>query len=324
MDKTETTKRAITYSLLAHINNSGNLAKGQLDIFIPIVKKGLHILCSQEQQPKGENISEIADVINKNFGIDIPIPVLRNLLRLIVKDINSSESVQLTVYGDDSFWVHKYIFVDYDEQLEQSKKDVKQLQTLFEQFCKMNNVKQSIGIVQFIEKNKISISSYLANQSHTNGSECTIEAKFVDYFKNTSSEIFNQIKNLYLGAILTSYLDYHPTNVKINVDLLLDTNFLISLIDLNTAESTKTCNKLIEIGKSIGYTFHVLTDTIEEAQRLLRFKAENFNHSVVQKYVNREDVYNACNRRNLNKTDLQRIADNLVETLSTLGIVVIL
>ena len=47
MNNSEITKRALTYSLLAHINNSKGLANGQLDIFVPIVKKGLHFLCNQ-------------------------------------------------------------------------------------------------------------------------------------------------------------------------------------------------------------------------------------------------------------------------------------
>ncbi len=323
MNNAEITKRAVTYSLLAHINNSKSLAKGQLDIFVPIVKKGLHFLCNQSQQPKGESIKEIADVIDANFGIDIPIPVLRSILKSIAKEINTSDTTLFTLNNDDSFWIHQYIFEDFDELIQQSKRELKNIQTLFDKFCEMNNVKQSFGIVQFIEKNKTSISSYLANNFQSNGSDCTIEAKFVDYFKNTSVEIYNQIRNLYLGAILTSYLDYQPQNAQMNVDLLFDTNFLISLVDLNTEESTKTCNKLLEIGKTLGYSFHALSDTIEEAQSLLRYKAENFNNSIIQKYVNREDIYNACNRHNYNKTDLERIADNLVKTIEKLGIIII-
>lgn len=316
-------KRAVAYSLLAHINNSGSLIKGQLDIFVPIVKKGLHYMCILQQKPKGESIQEIGDVITDKFGIEIPIPVLRNILKIIVKELNTQDKKLLTVNNDDSFWVHDYVFEEYDEIIQQGQSDLKNLQTLFEKFCEMNNVKQNIGIVKFIEKNKVSISSYLANKPVINGSECTIEAKFVDYFKNMSPQIYSQIRNIYLGSILTSFLEYQPSNAQMNVDLLLDTNFIISLIDLNTPESTKTCNKLLEIGKNIGYSFHVLQDTIEEAKGLLRYKAENFDHSIIQKFVNREDVYNACNRLNYTKTDLDRIADNIEKSLQKLGVCIV-
>ena len=317
-------KRAVAYSLLAHINNSGNLSKGPLDIFVPIVKKSLHYLCSAIEKPKGESIKEISDVIAEIFALDIPIPVLRNILRMIQKEVNTNDEVLFTLNKDDSFWIHDYIFVDYDEQLEHIRREIKNLQTLFDKFCEMNNVKSGIGIVQFIEKNKISISTYLANKPSDNiYGDFSIEAKFVDYFKNASPVIYEQIRNLYLGTILTSYLEYCPDNVKMGVDLLLDTNFIISLIDLNTEESTHTCRKLLEVGKQIGYSFHILIDTIEEAIGLLRFKADNFNKSVIQKYVNREDIYNACHRLKYNKTDLERVADNLQQSIEQFGIYIV-
>lgn len=34
-------ERAITYSLLAHIRNTGTLAKGPIDIFTPLIKRVL-------------------------------------------------------------------------------------------------------------------------------------------------------------------------------------------------------------------------------------------------------------------------------------------
>ena len=68
-------KKAITYSLLAHIKNSGILSEGPLDVFIPLVKKGLHFMNINKEQYKGENISEIKDLIESQYNIDIPIAV---------------------------------------------------------------------------------------------------------------------------------------------------------------------------------------------------------------------------------------------------------
>ena len=100
------------------------------------------------------------------------------------------------------------------------------------------------------------------------------------------------------------------------VELLLDTNFIVSLLDLNTPESTKTCRTFIETSKSLGYTFTILKDTIEEFQSLLSYKAQNLNQAIIAKSINKEDIYNACDRRNLNCADLERIADNIEETLT--------
>lgn len=308
-----TNKRAVTYSLLAHINDSGSLAKGPLDLFVPIVKKGLQLM-QNDGVYKGQHIKEIVSAVKKYSGIDIPIPVMRNILALISKEINNKDI--FIIYNDDSFLIDKYLFEELDEQIDRKKKNIDSLQKLFKHFCEINQVNlQDKCVIRFIEKNKTAISYYLANRPIENGKDYTIEARFIEFCRN-SVEVYDQIREIYLGAILTSYLEYTPSaTTKFNIDLLFDTNFIISLLDLNTVESTHTCRKLIEVGKKFGFTFHVLSDTIDEAQRLLRYKALNFNKSIVQRYVNPEDVYNACIRLGYNKTDLERIADNLEESL---------
>jgi hypothetical protein len=81
MDKS--TKKAIAYSLLAHIRNSGTLTRGPLELFVPIVKKGMYHLNSNGLY-KGESISEIKVVLEQLFGIDFPIPVLNNILKIMI------------------------------------------------------------------------------------------------------------------------------------------------------------------------------------------------------------------------------------------------
>ncbi|WP_418233357.1 hypothetical protein [Butyricimonas virosa] len=313
------TKKAITYSLLAHIKNSGTLSDGPLDVFIPIVKKGLHLMNSKKVQCKGANISEISTIINEQYIIDIPIPVLRSVLKKIAKEVNSEKEKVFELYNDDSFWIKDYIFEDYDEHLEKSKKNIQQLQMLFKKFCKINNInnKDNNCVINFIEKNKTSISSYLINTPKTNGKDYTVAAQFVDYFKNIPS-VYDQIRNLYLGSILTCYLEYQPSNANMEVILLLDTNFIISLLDLNTPESTHTCRKLLEVCKNLGYKFHLLKDTIEEIKSLLNSKSLNYDKAIIIKYINREDIYNACERRKLNSVDLDRISDNLENILTSI------
>ncbi len=92
---------------------------------------------------------------------------------------------------------------------------------------------------------------------------------------------------------------------------MLDTNFILGFLDLNTPEATHTCRKLVEITLEQGYKLRILKDTINETQSLLKAKAENFDSSFLQKRVYPEDIYNACERRNLNRADIERISDNL-------------
>lgn len=49
--------------------------------------------------------------------------------------------------------------------------------------------------------------------------------------------------------------------------------------------------------------------------RFIIEKAEYFDKSFLPKLINPEDIYKACERRNLNRNDLERIADNLENIL---------
>lgn len=312
--------KAITYSLLAHIRNNGTLLKGPIDPFIPLVKRSLYklnskgILC-------GKSIKEIHDISNELYAIDFPLPVLRTILQQIASEVNVDGQINFQLFQDGAFSLKNYYFEEFEEQIQKSKREVETLEKMYVDFLKINNIeqKEKTTIFDFIDKNKISISKYLSNSRPVNGHDYTIEAQFVDFFKKIP-DVFDIVRNIYLGSIISSYLEYNTENVTQHVELVFDTNFIISLIDLNTPESTHTCNKLVEVCKNIGYSFTVLNDTIEEIKSLIEKKAEYYSSSILSKRINPEDIYNACERRNLNKNDLERIVDNLEETLKSKGI----
>lgn len=318
-DQNQFQKRAITYSLLAHIKNSGTFAGGPLDLFIPIVQNALHNLFENGTSKKGENISELCVGIEEHFGIDIPIPVMRNILKKAALEVNQKNGREdIRIFNDDSFIIDSYVFEDYHEDLQRSKNDVALVQKMFREFCKIYKIDtgdDENAIFKFIEQNKADISFYLTHSERCQDKGNTIAAQFVDAFKN-SPEVFDRLKGMYLGSMLTSYLTYQPSEAKMAVELVLDTNFIISLLDLNTKESTKTCNTLVEVCRKMGYSFTVLCDTIVETQGLMKFKSENLSGAVIAKNINREDIYNACDRRKLTSVDLDRISDNLEDTLS--------
>jgi hypothetical protein len=166
------------------------------------------------------------------------------------------------------------------------------------------------------------MSRYLSHSIIPNGEDYTIPAQFVVYFKNLPN-FYAQIRDLYLGSTLTSALEYEFTETKIEVTLLLDTNFVVSLLDLNTPESTHTCEKLLEICKKIEYKFLILPETIEEIKSLITFKANNLDSVAISKFVNKEDIFNACERKKLSKVDLDRICDNLEKTLENYDVLIV-
>lgn len=316
-------EKAITYSLLTHIRNTGTLAKGPIDIFIPLIKRTLSKMNSKGIF-KGKSLLEIKNTANELYYIDFPIPVLKKILSKISKEINTDDKTHFVLYQDGAFSLDQYTFTDFEEIIDNQTKEIEEIEILFKSFCETSELKieNSDSIFKFIEKNKFNLSKYISNSEYKNGNDYTAEAQFIDFFKRIPS-IYERIKNIYLGSIISGYLEYNSDDANRDIELLFDTNFLVGLIDLNTPESTHTCRTLLDIAKKQNFKIRILKDTIEETTNLLETKARYFDKSFLQKKVNPEDVYNACERRNLNKTDLERIADNLESTIGKLGIAII-
>lgn len=316
------TRRAITYSVLAHISSSAKLAKGQLDVFVPIVKKCLHHISDGKAEIKGANISEIADRIVTDWQIEIPVPVLRTILTQISKEFDCDEdSKPFVLNNDDSFWIKRFIFADFDAEIKESEHNVKELQNAYLKFCKIQNIQSEDGkgVIRFIEQHKDTLAHYLRNSDCPDNTDYSLPAKFIEYFKPIKP-LYEEIRDLYLGATISCAIGYQFNGLKNDVTLLLDTNFIISLLDLNTPESTRTCSKLLEVCKKSGYSFLILPETKEEIQSLLEFKSRSLDKVALQKNVNKEDVFCACERRGLNSADLMRISDNIEDSLTKFSI----
>ena len=311
-------RRAVAYSFLAHVCTTGTFTKGPLDIFVPIVKNALSELYPNGSA-MGKNLSEITTAIEDRFGLNIPTPVLRNIMLKIAKELNENGRNDMQIFNDDAFIINKFAFEEYKEEIAKSKQEVSNVVKVFKEFCKIHKYTNEGGeseLIRFIEQNRADISYYLSHEQKDNVPQNVAAAQFVDFFKKVP-EIYDTLRKLYQGSMLTSYLSYDHTNVTMYVEILLDTNFIVSLLDLNTTESTKCCNTFIEASKKLGYKFTVLHDTIEEFQGLLAYKAQNLETSIIAKNINKEDIYNACDRRNLNSVDLDRISEKIEETLST-------
>ena len=312
-------KRAIAYSFLAHAHNNGTFSEGPLDVFIPIVKHALSELYPNGTV-KGANVAELASAIEDRFGLEFPYPVIGLIMGKIAKIVNSQSGVEdIILYNDGAFAINKFSFESYKENFQKSKTEVTSVVNLFKKFCSIYDISGNASetdLLHFIEQNKTDVSYYLSHDIKESDKQSILAAQFVDYFKQAPT-IYDTLRNLYLGSLLTSYLTYQPSEVKLDVELVLDTNFIVSLLDLNTIESTKTCNTLINMCKKLGYKFTVLKDTIEEFQALMNYKAQSLGSAIIARTINKEDIYNACDRRNLTRTDLERIADNIEETLST-------
>lgn len=227
-------KRAVAYSFLAHAHNTGTFAKGPLDVFIPIVQHALSELYP-EGSAKGANISELVYAINDRFNLEFPFPVLKLIMGKIANDVNSKSGVEdIVLYNDGAFDIKKFSFESYKEQIQQSKQEVSGVVKMFQKFCSIYDIAGGTSegdLLRFIEQNRAEVSFYLSHEIKVSDKQSIIAAQFVDYFKQVPG-VYDILRNLYLGSMLTSYLSFQPSEVKLDIELLLDTNFIVSLLDL--------------------------------------------------------------------------------------------
>ncbi|EPE9818341.1 hypothetical protein ACSN7B_002248, partial [Flavobacterium psychrophilum] len=120
-------ERAITYSLLAHIRNTGTLAKGPIDIFIPLIKRVLSKMNSNGVF-QGKSVTEIKNVADELYYIDFPIPVLKKILVEICKEVNTEEKTHFVLYKDGAFSINEFTFIEYEEIIENQTKDINELE----------------------------------------------------------------------------------------------------------------------------------------------------------------------------------------------------
>jgi predicted nucleic acid-binding protein len=314
--------RAVTYSLLAHIRQKSTLVKGPLDIFVPLIKRALSKM-NEDGIFSGKNINEIKAYTDKLYTIDFPYSVIRKILLQIAKDVNTEEQKKIILNNDDSFQIISYHFTEIEETINVHKTDIENLEKLFKEFCDTKDEQiEATSIFQFIDRNRQGLSKYFANRKDNNSTDYTLEAQFVEFFKKIP-ELYEKIKGIYLGSIISTYIEFKTEPIDSDIELLFDTNFLVALLDLNTPESYHTAKTLMKVCKNQGFKFTVLMDTIQEMRGLLEAKASKFNESFLIKKIYAEDIYNACDRKGLNQADLERIADNLETLISQEGISII-
>jgi hypothetical protein len=304
--------RIVAYSLLAHINNNNVGITDLNEIFYPIVKRSLYKL-NLSGINKGI-LSEIKESIYKNYGLDMPFPIIRKIMVRLQSEYSIKDTNEFVFYSDGTFVLNKFIFTDYEEIVSEQEKEIESINYAYEQFALSNKYSLDTipSLFEYLDQNRMSLSNFFANKTYTDYNDgYEITAKFIFNIKN-DQKIFNILKKIYLGSVISSYLELNYDEIKdFNVEFLLDTNFIIDLLGFSSIEVTDTCKKIIDICNRLKFKISVLNVTIDETKNLLNRKAVEFDSAFLTRQLDRENIFNACERMNYAKTDLQRIASKI-------------
>ncbi len=313
MDK----KLIVTYAVLAYLKETSNSSSTSIfDIYIPLIKKGLSVYSEENGliQIMGRSLSEIQAKIFNVFGLSIPIPVLSHVLRTIERQIDDENIFKIN--NDNSFIIKSYVFSEIDDVISDEKKDICLLEEDFKTFCN-DSIIPFDELIDFIKAQEIDLftkgkSNFLYVDS--------LLPKYLDKVIKEKGHIYQIICNLYLGSLLASYFELKLDKVSNNVKFLIDTNFFISLIDLNTEDAFSVCDQVFRLCKQMGYQFYILESTIKQIKILLNKRIQDFGNKDFIGTIRTADVFNACIRRNIGKTDLEAIKDAVDRKLKNFGI----
>jgi len=192
----------------------------------------------------------------------------------------------------------------------------------YEAFCNKENVVFDFQeLVTFIQDQKNRI--FEGNPTQITDQKYYV-SKFVAEKIRLKDKYYKTICSIYLGGVITSYLSFTITEKVMDTELLLDTNFYISLCNLNTEESYETCSQLFEMARNLGFRFSILQRTIEQIRILLSNRIRDFDCRDSRAAWDESDIHAACVRRGMNSSsDLQLYKDNIMNDLSKKGINVI-
>lgn len=313
-------KLLMTYALLSHLKETHKTETGSLiKIFEPVVKKAIIEYAKEKgtSTVMGKNITEVQDKIKGFFGLEIPVGVLSIILNQISKEINDDNVFAFHKYG--SFIIKTFAFSDLDSDINNELSNIEELQEDYKRYCSLYDYEYKYSELRdFILALKIDL--------FTNKSSEFLDVNFsipkYIKIKLDDDRIFKIISDIYLGSLLTSYLELKINQPVTKTELLLDTNFFISLIDLNTEEANITCNQLYNLCKRLGFKLSILYSTVDQIKILLSSRIQDFANKEIG-YIKESDIFGACIRKKIDKTQLERIKDNIDATLRKLDIDVI-
>lgn len=315
-------KLLATYSLLSVIQDSQKVDKRKsiLQLFIPIVQATLNWMLSNATSTgviMGKNTLEIRDAIKNRFEIEIPPVALNSILSLI-----DTDEKRFIVNTDKSFIIKAGYANGIDKQYSKQKEWISLLKKNYEAFCNRENVFFDFQeLVTFIQDQKNRI--FEGNPTQITDQKYYV-SKFVAEKIRLKDKYYKTICSIYLGGVITSYLSFTITEKVMDTELLLDTNFYISLCNLNTEESYETCSQLFEMARNLGFRFSILQRTIEQIRILLSNRIRDFDCRDSRAAWDESDIHAACVRREMvGSSELQLYKDGILNDLGQKGVNII-
>lgn len=309
-----------SYSFLAALSeNDSDIYK---TVYLPLFKRAISLF--SKTNTTGTDI-DIQKVVENEYGIIVPILIVRKLIKTVAKDLSRREKSisNFEVFEEGrSFQFNSFDFNQIEEIYAREKRNANALQTAFENYIKVeHNLDIEIpSFACFIGKNKQKLSSFFNGKVSVLDNE-SIEGSFMphvnflQHIENNYHELYKTAEQIYLGSIIASYLEAGldlESKIESGITYYLDTQVILEALDLQNAEDTQPTQELLKLIKDTGGKVRVLDITISEIHKIIESSIINYSKDNPTTTINE-----ACLRIGKNKTWLIGICGKLDDYVKT-------
>jgi len=302
-------------------NHSANLYS---DIYFPIINFGIATISkSQYDTEKYYDIEFLQSTIEQDFGIKIPLIVLKQALKALV---SQQQDITIKLYEKgEKFQIIKewdvYIDKSIEERISSVIKDFDELEEAFQVFIEKSNITTDKSFIEFFTKNTEDIFKYL---DHLEAVPSIDEnyyhiANFLIQIKENNPRLFKLANNTFWASIISAFLKREvDLNIKpeARVYYYLDSSLVMAILNLDSEINTIYGSELLSAIVASGHIPCIHPLTIKEIDSIL-FSVEKSgpNHGSA--------IESAYYRRNLNPVGILKIRNSLPELLKNAKIQII-
>ena len=311
------------YALISALydTNDANLYN---DIYFPIIKYEIANQYYTQPIDKYYSLEELQQAINTDFGIKIPLIVLKQSIKAIGK---GSNEISISVIDKGKlFQINKAwdisLNVSIDDKSQEITTNFNQLESLFQKFLTIERLSCDKSFLDFYSDNTEEIFNYVEG---TNSDVIINEnyinlTRFLVWLKKTHKELFYTANNIFWASIIAGFLKREKVDINIKplekIEYYLDSSLVLAILDLDSSENVAYGQELLDIIKSSGNVASVHLLTIREIKNILT-SVEN-----EQSPRPNTSIEGAYYRRELSPSKILQIKNNLLSSIKNKGIAI--
>jgi len=308
----------VSYNFLAALSETKrDLFK---DVYVPFCKQALSQYC--ENGNKQGTDEDVRELIRKNFGLDVPTLMVRQLIRGVHDDLSRRElkdtGLELFENGH-SFQLNRMTFANIEDKYQKSRREYQLLKKSFKDYQEEFGIEEEVPpLSAFINKNCAEVSSFFAggdlNSSDIEDKSFLIHVDFLKHVEVQNHDLYKVIERLFMGSLIASYLESSvdlQEKFSDEVDYFIDTQIILRALGLQDEPETQPARDLLDLIKSTGGNIKVFDATINELNQVLDYAIEKFDQENPTTTINE-----ACIRLDKKRSWLVTLNHNLEDQLN--------